>query len=167
MILWRTVTCMLTKMLFLLSGGDPADFLLHVEPCQRIRFIWWADLRLYSAISVCVCVVGRSVSLGCVPFVSNAKKFVSAVAGTCVSACTHAHRYKGVKLDGGLLKVIMSKVPFSQDEHFAANGSAAGCNLILTSPSFFPFFFFSFWIILKKMQFSWANVGAKINESSI
>lgn len=24
---------------FLLSGGDPADFLLHVEPCQRIRFI--------------------------------------------------------------------------------------------------------------------------------
>ena len=39
--------------------------------------------------------------------------------------CPCSERSRSVKLDGGLLKVIMSKVPFSQDEHSAANSRAA------------------------------------------
>lgn len=83
--LCRTVTWYGYRDAFLLSGGDPADFLLHVEPCQRIRFIWWADLRLYNAIRVHVCarLCVRSVPFGCVPFVCNAK----ADCG-CSSRCT-------------------------------------------------------------------------------
>lgn len=42
-----------------------------------------------------------------------------------------------MKLDGGLLKVIMSKVPFSQDEQWAANCGAAILYLILVTSSCF------------------------------
>lgn len=59
----------------------------------------------------------RSVSFGCVPFVCNAKAVCGcSINYACVSLHSCTHRSKGVKLDGGLLKVIMSKVPFSQDE---------------------------------------------------
>lgn len=40
-------------------------------------------------------------------------------------------RSRSVKLDGGLLKVIMSKVPFSQDEHFAVMCGSAILYLVL------------------------------------
>lgn len=46
-----------------------------------------------------------------------------------------------MKLDGGLLKVIMSKVPFSQDEHWVADCGAAILYLILITSSCFLFFF--------------------------
>lgn len=47
-------------------------------------------------------------------------------------------RSRSVKLDGGLLKVIMSKVPFSQDEHWAANCAASILyQILITSSCFF------------------------------
>lgn len=47
-------------------------------------------------------------------------------------------RSRSVKLDGGLLKVIMSKVPFSQDEHWAANCAATILyQILITSSCFF------------------------------
>lgn len=138
---------------FLMLGATPAGCLLHVGPCQRIHFIWSAYLRLrWALVCVPVCVWFPEIEIVWVcPFCSLFQSGLEVwtqqlqvhVCKALPHMCTRPRssvRSRSVKLDGGLLKVIMSKVPFSQDEQWAANCGAAILYLIIITPRCFFFF---------------------------
>lgn len=148
----RTATCIAgSQRGFLMSGGSPAGFLPHVGLSQRIHFIWWARRRLRRP-SVCVCVFSSfamiekpSLRPFCPFFESSFEVWTQQLqVHVCKTAPNmrawprSSTRSRSVKLDGGLSEVIMSKVPFSQDEHSAAKWGTAILYLILiTAPCFF------------------------------
>lgn len=77
----------------LISGSNPAGFFLHVEPCQRIGSIWWADLRFRGA-SVCVrvCLIpGDWEGVWFVPFVHFLKAVSRCEHCSCRYMCARLH----------------------------------------------------------------------------